>query len=248
MGKKSVALLIVVIMCCTFIFTACNKDKYTNPVTGEEYILVTDENGNKVLSEDGELLVYATDEDGKKIKDDEGNYVTEIHGFIGQIENNGVIEDYAYYLTLPDGWKSVNDHGEFENKSKGYKLTISIEEETFNDYFNKSKNIYAGINSEIKDGMIDGVATEIYWNEYEYSNIDTKAYMLSFKTGEFSSVTMFFSSNDNLYVLRIECEGDIDFEDAKTEMRNVFAGLEFKPYVYYEGLTDAPPKETQEAK
>ena len=32
------------------------------------------------------------------VYDDEGNYVTEIHGFIGQIENNGVIEDYAYYL------------------------------------------------------------------------------------------------------------------------------------------------------
>ncbi len=245
MGKKSVALLIVVIMCCTFIFTACNKDKYTNPVTGEEYILVTDENGNKVLSEDGELLVYATDEDGKKIKDDEGNYVTEIHGFIGQIENNGVIEDYAYYFTLPNGWKTVSDLGEFENKSKGYKLSIDILEETFNDYFYKSMKLYEGINSAIKDGMIDGVPTEVYWDEYEFDNIDTKAYMISFKSGEFSSVVIFFSSNDNLYVLRIEYKGDIDFEDAKSEMLKVFAGLEFKPYVYYEGLTDTPIKEPE---
>ncbi len=248
MGKKFVALLIVVIMCCTFIFTACNKDKYTNPVTGEEYILVTDENGKKVLSEDGELLVYSTDENGKKIKDDEGNYVTEVHGFIGQIENNGVIEDYAYYFTLPSGWKPVNDQGEFENKNKGYKLSIDILEETFNDYFAKSKKIYDSVNISIKDGMIDGVPTEIHWDEYTYDNIDTKAYIISFKNGDFSTVTMFFSNNDNLYVLRIEFEGDINFEDAKAEMLTVFSGLEFKPYAYYEDLTDAPLKETQEAK
>ena len=239
MGKKSIAILIVVIMCCAIMFTACNKDKYINPVTGEEYILVTDENGNKVLSEDGELLVYATDENGKKIKDDEGNFVTEVHGFIGQIENNGVIEDYAYYLTLPDGWKSVDDQGNFENKTKGYKLEISIEDETFNDCYKKSKAAYdAGVGA-----ITDEDDAEMYWDEYEYDNIDTKAYILSFRSGEFSTVTMFFSSNNNLYVLRIEHEGDIDFEDAKAEILKIFDGLEFKPYAYYEGLTDTPVKE-----
>ncbi len=239
MGKKSIALLIVTIMCCTLIFTACNKDKYINPVTGEEYILVTDENGNKVLSEDGELLVYATDENGKKIKDDEGNFVTEVHGFIGQIENNGVIEDYAYYLTLPDGWKSVDDQGNFENKTKGYKLNISIQDETFNDCYRKYKATYdAGVSA-----ITDDEDTEMYLDEYEYDNIDTKAYILSFGNAKFSTLSMFFSSNNNLYILRIEHEGDIDFEDAKAEMLKIFNGLKFKPYTYYEGLTDAPVKE-----
>ncbi|MBR3789981.1 MAG: hypothetical protein IKK46_04750 [Clostridia bacterium] len=243
MGKKSVALLIVVIMCCTFIFTACNKDKYTNPVTGEEYILVTDENGNKVLSEDGELLVYATDEDGKKIKDDEGNYVTEIHGFIGQIENNGVIEDYAYYLTLPDGWKSVDKQGNFENKSKGYELSVDIQDETFDDCYKKSKAVF----DATSEFAAKGEDAEAYWNEYEYDNIDTKAYMLSFKTGDFASVTMFFSSNNNLYILRIEGDATLDFEDVKAEMLKIFDGFKFKPYTYYEGLTDSPVKDTEKA-
>lgn len=247
MCKKSVALFITAIMCCTLIFTACNKDKYVDPSTGGEFILVTDENGNKVLSEDGELLVYATDEDGKKIKDDNGNYVTEVHGFIGQLESNGVVEDYAYYFTLPNGWKTVNDRGEFENKSKGYKLTISIEEETFNDYFKKSKYVYENLDSSIAEGA-ENVSSETYWDEYEYDNIDTKAYVLSFKIGDFSTVLMFFSSNNNLYVLRLECEGEVDFEVLKSEMVTIFSGLQFKPYAYYEGLTDAPPKETQEAK
>ena len=33
------------------------------------------------------------------------------------------------------------------------------------------------------------------------------------------------------------------YEDAKAEMLKIFNALEFKPYVYYEGLTDAPVKE-----
>lgn len=243
MGKKSIALLIAAILCCTVIFTACNKDRYTNPVTGEEYILVTDENGNKVLSEDGELLVYATDEDGKKLKDDEGNYVTEIHGFIGQIENNGVIEDYAYYLTLPDGWKSVDKQGNFENKSKGYELCVDIQEETFNDCYKKSKAVY-DTTVELSEKGEDAAA---YWDEYEYDNIGTKVYMLSFKTGDFASVTMFFSSNNNLYILRIEGDATLDFEDVKAEMLKIFDGFKFKPYTYYEGLTDSPAKATENA-
>ncbi len=243
MGKKSIALLIAAIMCCTIIFTACNKDRYTNPVTGEEYILVTDENGNKVLSEDGELLVYATDEDGKKLKDDEGNYVTQVHGFIGQIENNGVIEDYAYYLTLPDGWKSVDKQGNFENKSKGYELSVDIQEETFNDCYTKSKAVY-DITVELSEKGEDAAA---YWDEYEYDNIDTKAYMLSFKTGDFASVTMFFGSNNNLYILRIEGDATLNFEEVKAEMLKIFDGFKFKPYTYYEGLTDSPAKATENA-
>lgn len=247
MGKKLIALLIAVIMCCTLIFTACNKDKYVDPSTGGEFVLVTDEDGNNVLSEDGELVVYATDEDGQKIKDDEGNFVTEIHGFVGQIENNGIVEDYAYYFTLPSGWKPINDRGEFENKSKDYKLTISIEEETFNDYLKKSKYVYENFDSSIKDGA-ENVSSEIYWDEFEYDNIDTKAYALSFKTGEFSTVLMFFSSNDNLYVLRLEHDGETDFETLKSEMLKVFDGLQFKPYAYFEDLTDAPVKETETEK
>ena len=62
-----------------------------------------------------------TDADGKKVKDDNGEYETAVQGFIGQIEANGVVEDYAYYFTLPSGWKTVGNGGEFENKLKKVK-------------------------------------------------------------------------------------------------------------------------------
>ncbi len=241
MGKKYIAVLIAIVIFCTVIFTSCNKAKYTNPVTGEEYILVTDENGNKVLSEDGELLVYATDEKGKKIKDDDGNYVTEVHGFIGQIESNGVIEDYAYYLTLPDGWKTVDDKGNLENKRKGYVLSIDILEETFNDYYAKVQKVVEGVNEAIENGE----KAKIHFDEYEYDNVDSKVCLGYFQYNGYSGATMFFSSNDNLYILSIEQEGEFDFEDVKAEMLKIFDGFEFKPYAYYEGLTDAFVEETE---
>ena len=68
MKKRILILLMVVVIATSVALTACKKDVYVDPSTDKEYVLVTDENGKKVLSEDGELLVYATDENGKKIR------------------------------------------------------------------------------------------------------------------------------------------------------------------------------------
>ena len=90
----------VAVIALSVVFTSCNKDVYVNPSTDSEYILVTDENGKKVLSEDGELIVYVTDVDGKKVKDDNGEYVTEIQGFVGQLEENGVARFCVFFHNL----------------------------------------------------------------------------------------------------------------------------------------------------
>ena len=91
MKKRILIFLMVAVIALSVVFTACNKDVYVDPSTNKEHILVTDENGKRVLSEDGELIVHVTDVDGKKVKDDNGEYVTEIQGFVGQIEENGVV-------------------------------------------------------------------------------------------------------------------------------------------------------------
>ncbi|MBQ5883181.1 MAG: hypothetical protein IIW72_01480, partial [Clostridia bacterium] len=173
MKKRILILSMVLVIVLSVVFTACNKDVYINPVNNEKYILLTDENGGKVLSEDGELLVYVTDEHGKKVKDDNGEYLTEVHGFIGQIEQDGVVEDYAYYFTLPDGWKFVRDTGDFEKKSKKYSLKITIEDETFNDYYS-SVGIFAKGLSSASDELEHEYGTKAEWYELDYENVDTK--------------------------------------------------------------------------
>ena len=40
---------------------------------------------------------------------------------------------------------------------------------------------------------------------------------------------------------------NVDFEDVKAEILKIFDGFEFKPYTYYEGLTDSLVKDTEKA-
>ena len=237
MGKKSVALLIVVIMCCTLIFTACNKDKYTDPSTGGEFVLVTDENGGRVLSEDGELVVYATDENGKKIKDDDGNYVTEVHGFVGQIESDGVVEDYAYFFTLPDGWKTVNDRGEFVNKGDKATLQIEILEMTFADAKQKVSRVYDVLNEK----SVEGSVKKLIKNEYDNLKVGSKIYTLGVETAEDVSVTIVFQNHENAYQFTYKTTSDISVEDAEKKVIAIIDNfIKFKPYTYYPDLKNQP--------
>lgn len=244
MKKRVLVCLMVAVIALSVVFTACNKDVYVDPSTDSEYILVTDENGKKVLSEDGELLVYVTDADGKKVKDDNGEYETAVQGFIGQIEANGIVEDYAYYFTLPSGWKTVNNRGEFQNTLKKYSLEIRINDKTFNDYYAQLKQF----GDAIKSGELATADNELNaqgeWYEFDYDNADTKVYLLMLKANDKLTATMFFSESDNLYVVTLTAPIGSDFTEVKEEMIKVYEALEFKPYTYYEGLTD---KQTEES-
>ena len=244
MGKKSIALLIAVIMCCTFVFTACNKGKYTDPSTGNEYVLVTDENGEKVLSDDGELLVYVTDEDGKKVKDDEGNFVTEVHGFIGQIENDGVIEDYAYYFTLPSGWEAINDRGEFENKGDEATLQIEILEKTFSDAVREANRVYDVVNEKSVAGSVKNLVK----NEYDNNKVNSKMYTFGLEISEYVIVTVVFQNHENSYQIAYKTTSDISVEEAEGKVISIINDfIKFKPYTYYPDVTDASVKETEKA-
>lgn len=236
MKKRMLIFLMVAVIALSVVFTACNKDVYVDPLTDSEYILVTDENGKKVLSEDGELVVYVTDENGKKVKDDNGEYLTEIHGFIGQIEENGVVEDYAYYFTLPSGWKPVNDRGEFENKDKGITLKIEIKEDTFNDQYTISRRIYDAI-IENKDGEAKDI--EVDWQEFDYSELSSKLYIFSARTEQSLDQLMFFVQSNNVYGISLSSKTGVSIEDGKKELLAIYEAIEFKPYTYYEDLSDS---------
>ena len=236
MSKKIIVALIVAILSFTAIFTACNKDNYTDPSSGDKYILVTDENGEKVLSPDGELLVYVTDEDGKKIKDKEGNFETEVHGFVGQIENNGVVEDYAYYFTLPSGWKAVNDRGEFENKSQKSNLQIEILDITFTDARAKINSVHKVLTEQSAEGGIDAIIK----NSYDNEKVGGKVYTLCVKYNDNIDATIIFENNGNSYQLNFETTRDITVEEAEAEVIELINSLKFKPYAYYNDLTNAP--------
>ena len=227
----------VAVIVTSIALTACKNDVYVDPSTSEEYILVTDENGKKVLSEDGELLVYATDEKGKKIKDDNGEYVTQIQGFVGQLEEDGVIEDYAYYFTLPEGWEAINDRGEFQNEETKTELSIRVVKKTYSEYVEISEKIYTGLNSEeyLKDAEIK---PETLWEEVELEGVDSKARFLGISAEGQTIMTMFFVQSNNLYVLNMQTQSDIGMKGVKAELLEIIKAIEFKPYTYYPELVE----------
>ena len=224
----------VAVIAVSVIFTACNKDVYVDPSTDSEYILVTDESGKKILSEDGELVVYVTDADGKKVKDDNGEYVTEIRGFVGQIEENGVVEDYAYYFTLPGGWKTVNDRGEFENKSTKSTLKIQILEETIEECVSKIDQVNKVMTEQ--QGKTEE-KYEILKNSYNNEKVSGEIHVITLKYNGETKVTLAFENSGNTYQLDFSTERDITVEEAEKEVVEFLNSIEFKPYTYFPELT-----------
>lgn len=223
----------VAVISLSVVFTACNKDVYVDPSTDKEYVLVTDENGKKVLSEDGELIVYVTDADGKKVKDDNGEYVTEIRGFVGQIEENGVIEDYAYYFTLPDGWKAVNDRGEFENKKTESTLKIQILEETIDEAITKVEKVYNAL-----DGQNDKTKDfKVLKNVYDNKIVNGKISVVTLQYNGETRVSLVFQNSGNTYQFDFSTTRDVAVEDAEKETIEFLNSIEFKPYTYFPELT-----------
>ncbi len=225
MSKKIIAILVVATVVFMCIFAGCSKKGvYTDPKTGKEYILVTDENGQKILSDDGELLVYATEDNGKIVTDADGSQVTDVHGFIGQIEEDGIVEDFAYKLFLPDGWSSTDTFGTFQNKSAKQICVISILDETYDDYYKTNKEVYDQVvNSEDVE--------EATWEEEVKIHDDAeKVVRFTMKSKDGMRVMYFYENSGNTYKVLFDAESP----DGALEAAEEFVkSIKYKPYTYF---------------
>ncbi len=237
MNKKIIAVLLVATVLFMCVFAACNKNEEEEGiyVKNKDIDFVTDENGEKVLDSEGRIIVYATDEDGKKIKDDNGEYVTQAQEF-QPIEDDGVIEDLGFFFELPDGWKSTNEFGVFENKDANQVLEISIVKQLYDDYYEGTKEDYAELSK------LDGVTAT--WNEDVDLGEDFKGLCrFTMGTEEGIIVMYFFENSKNLYKVRFIAEDNIDTAIADSEA--MLKLMTFKPYAYYTDIT-AKTTETTE--
>ena len=72
MDKKIIAVICASLIVISAVFASCGKKKPTINAKDATYEVVTDEEGNTVLNENGEIEIYVTDEDGKKVTDENG--------------------------------------------------------------------------------------------------------------------------------------------------------------------------------
>lgn len=227
MSKKIIALLVIATVVFMCVFAACDKGTYVNPATDKKYKLVTDEDGQKVLNDDGELLVYVTDEHGRIVKDENGEEMTEVQGFIGQIEDDGLVEDFAYKLLLPEGWKSVKDTtGEFENKKKEQTCSITILNEKYVDYYKMNKDFY--------DKLSKDKSVKLTWDEgLELRDGAEKVCRFTMQNEDGMSVMYFYENSDNLYKVLFVAQNAEDAESVLADAEDFAKSISYKPYTYY---------------
>lgn len=239
MSRKIIAVLMIATILFVCVFAACDKknDLY---IDDKEYDFVTDENGEMVLDDEGRFIVYSKDENGEDITNESGERVTEARPFEA-LENDGVVEDYGYKITLSKGWKSTENAGEFENGSNKQKVKIKALKTTYYEYRDKAFLIFEEVEKK---------GAEATWeNDLELGDDFKNIFRVTFADDEYIMVIYVFENSGNTY--------QIVFESPKTETAiddsvAFCENIEFKPYTYYpeliaESTEEATGDSTEEA-
>ncbi|MGN1316202.1 MAG: hypothetical protein ACI4VW_03975 [Acutalibacteraceae bacterium] len=224
MSKKIIAILTVATILFVCVFAACEKEPSAY-IGNDDFEYVTDENGERVLGEDGQFVVYATDEKGKIIENENGEKVTQLQQF-QPIEEDGVIEDYGFKLALPEGWKTTSEFGVFENEKGKINCQISIVKYFYNDYYDLNKSTC----DQIAEGGLD---TE--WEEnLDFGDEYEGLCRFKIKSEDGMSILYFFENSGNVYKLLF---ASTDVENAVAKSEEMCKAMSFKPYTYYDDIT-----------
>lgn len=235
MSKKIIAVLTIATILFVCVFAACDKkDEYNIYIDDKEYDFVTDENGERVLDDEGRFLVYSKDENGKNVTNESGEKVTEARPFEA-LENGGVVEDYGYKITLPKGWNYTDDAGEFENNSTKQKFKIKAVKTIYDEYRGNAFLLFEELE---KKGM------DATWrDDLELGDSFENVFRVTFADEENIMVIYVFQNSGNTYEIVFESP---KIETAIDDSVAFCENIEFKPYTYYPELTAESTEETAE--
>ena len=230
MTKRIIALMAVatIVFVCTF--AACGKDEINVYADNKDFDFVTDENGQKVLSDDGEFIVYVTDEKGKRVTDSNKEEQTMFEQFV-PLENDGVVENYAYIFTLPEGWKTdTADAGKFINKDKEAEASIGVVKYFYDDYYQLNKDTYETLKKELGE---DAVKWE---EEVDILPEAEKTCRFIMEKDGAMSILVFFENSGNVYkILYNTTSVDSGVYDCEIFCK----AITFKAFQYYDDITAA---------
>lgn len=224
MSKKLIAAMVALTILFVCVFAACNKDKDENRpyIEKDEYEFVTDEDGSRVYSEDGEFLVYATDDKGKQVTNENGEKETLRQPF-QPVDDDGVYEEYGYKMTLPEGWKATDQTGVFTNKEKTQQLEISAVNQSYQEYYTFNKNTYKQLSEQ------EGVS--VTWeDDVKFSDKCENVVRFTMSTEKGTTVMYFFTNSENTYKLMFSTT---DKENAVKDSLDICKAISYKPYKYF---------------
>lgn len=232
MSKRIIAILTVITILFVCVFAACEKKDNGVYSQEKDLNLVTDENGEKVLAEDGQLLVYETDEKGRYVKDENGEKVTVRHQF-QPIEEDGVVEDYGFKLKLPEGWKTTDTFGRYINEDKEQECTVTVLKYLYDDYYDLCYK-----NHEI---LLDEGYNSIWEEDVDLGKNVGKVDRFIVKTDEVVIVVGIFENSGNVYKVHF---ASLNKEEAIKDFNTFCKAMSFKPFQYYYDITAVSKAET----
>ena len=221
MNKKIIAAFCIVILMVS-IFSACGNKGYllAKDENGVEHAYVTDENGETVLNDDGDIRVYQTDEHGKIARDENGNpKENSVKKPEISVNNDGSVTNGAFTLPVIDGWEAI-DTGRLVKKGTNENCYIlaeyqtnETEESTFAVMMDKVITDNKTLIDEINNGdheEIGSVKAEMNTDRFKYQGFD--AMYLSFTIHESSvkvvhhaEVIYFVAGDGSVYAVNYVC-------------------------------------------
>lgn len=217
MHNKIIAVICVVLMLAT-LFAACGKKVIIEGKNGQEYVAMTDEEGNTVLNESGEIVVYVTDDRGKYVKDANGEPQTNTVTFPNVAVGKDKIETADYVLTIPEGWISDSNGVIYQKDHDQIRLFISksgrLETgESLDSFFATQKQYGEQIAESLKEAF-PNLKTDAYQATLTQQNLDCRYIECMIKddseTIQYHSITLYFVHDNEIFTVAYTNEGDAE--------------------------------------
>lgn len=202
----------------TTVPTTARPPSVTN-ISGDEFYVVTDADGNARRDGEGNILLYATDSQGNPIAD-----VTEAKPLNGALAVGKRIEMPRFRITLPDGWTDAKSMTEVNigNPETLDMITVSVSQGESAE--EKLKEIDSTLNSVKKRNDSAQVGSEeitvggekaVY--KYVSVNNETTSVYLGF---------VVFTHGEDVYDCRLTADRSISAEEF-SEMIDILRTIEF---------------------
>ena len=195
--KKIISALLICMLAAVCLFTGCSKAKglKVKDSSGNDRVLVTDENGKPVYDEAGNIVVVDTDEKGNAKKDENGEQAT-----------NAIALDYLlvsgknaycryFTFTQPSG---------YDMSAVGSAITLTKGDETIDIIYDTEKSIddkAADVGEVITSLKAQGFNPEVNDESMSVCGVDRKVkeIKVSAKRNEPEIVSALFEKNGVTY-------------------------------------------------
>lgn len=222
MTKKIIAISCALVM-LVLVFAACQKKPQTTTINGEEYVLVTDAEGNTVMSSDGMLKAYVLDEKGYIVTNQDGSNAEKLVS----LPNNTIIGDQTistdeYSLTMPKGW-AVSDAGFFTKDKTDGKCTVkmgfadSLDKITFGEYVQNDRSQQEVLAAEVTKNQPD-YNVDLKNEDFELDGHQASAGTYKITDGQGKiihyAVMVFYSYNNQAYYINYSCVNGEGYDES----------------------------------